>query len=204
MSMGDWAEGRPDQKPHLERLWKLCDETPWIDKLMLTKRPQLMPTLYPLGRRRDVWMGVTAENQYWTDLRWNLLKRVDAEVYWLSMEPLFERVDLPADFLSLGKRAWVIVGGHSGSGAKPMNPDWARHLRDQCVSAGIAFHFKQHGEWVQFRDSGLVSITSRHKTIEMEQDMMPNQCRRITMVDVGKKAAGRLLDGRTWDERPTL
>ncbi len=146
MSMGDWAEGRPDQKPHLKRLWKLYDKTPWLDKLMLTKRPQLIETLYPLGRRRDVWMGVTAENQYWLDLRWSHLRRVEASIYWLSMEPLFEKVVLPGSFLELGNRAWVIVGGQSGRGAQSMDLAWPRYVRDQCAEAGVAFHFKQRSQ----------------------------------------------------------
>jgi protein gp37 len=73
---------------------------------------------------------------------------------------------------------WVIVGGESGPGARPMNPDWARSLRDQCVAAGVAFHFKQHGEFV--KEPGFAD----------------------DYVRVGKKAAGRELDGRTWDEYP--
>lgn len=171
MSMGDWAEGRPDQMEYLERLWALILDTPWLDWMMLTKRPQLISKLCPLRSQR-VWHGVTAENQYWTDLRWDHLRRVDSEIYWLSMEPLFEAVKLPNDFLALGRRAWVIVGGQSGRGAMPMHPDWARSIRDQCVDAGVAFHFKQHGE---------------HNS---------------DLVRVGKKAAGRELDGRTWDEFP--
>ena len=143
MSMGDWAEGRPDQAPHLERLWKLIESTPMLDWLMLTKRPQLISKLCPLTNHRRVWQGTTAENQKWLDLRWEHLKRVESTVYWLSVEPLFERIVLPADFLSLGGRAWCIVGGQSGSGAVHMNPEWARALRDQCFEAGVRFHMKQ-------------------------------------------------------------
>jgi protein gp37 len=189
MSMGDWAEGRPDQKPHLERLWKLFDETPWLDKLMLTKRPQLIPSLYPLGRRSDVWMGTTTENQHWLDLRWDLLRRVDAEIYWLSIEPLFERMVLPESFLELGRRAWVIVGGQSGQGAKPMNPDWARSLRDQCVEAGVPYFFKQWGEFHPItRTDGI------HESPFGGHDF----------IKIGKKAAGCLLDGREWREFPEV
>ena len=71
----------------------------------------------------------------------------------------------------------VIVGGESGPGARPMRHWWAQHLRDQCVAAGVAFHFKQWGEWAPLNED--------------------------TMQRVGKKVAGRLLDGRTWDEMPT-
>lgn len=208
MSMGDWAEGRPDQHEHLERLWELIRQTPWLDWLMLTKRPQLIGKLYPQEWQRNplpnVWMGITTENQKWLDNRWDFLKRIDAAVYWLSIEPLFGRVVLPADFLSLGKRAWAVVGGQSGSHAVAMHPDWPRAIRDQCISAGVPYHFKQHGEWVSFRDSQLVSLNGNIRQVEVEQSENPDQCRRVTLVHIGKKAAGRTLDGRTWDEFPKV
>jgi protein gp37 len=97
MSMGDWAEGRPDERPHLERLWRLFDKTPWLDKLMLTKRPQLIRSIYPFVRRQDVWMGITAENQRWLDIRWPFLRDVEAEIHWLSIEPMFESMTLPGE-----------------------------------------------------------------------------------------------------------
>jgi protein gp37 len=177
-SMGDWAEGRPDQRASLERLWRLQAETPNLVWLMLTKRPQLInklcpaygPEQAPAVRRR--WHGVTAETQAWLDLRWERLRDVISPVYWLSMEPLFERIQLPDDFLSLGRRAWVIAGGESGGRARPMDPTWPRYLRDQCQEAGVPFFFKQWGEWSP-------------------------EGRRI-----GVKDAGNILDGRQWLERP--
>lgn len=175
MSMGDWAEGRPDQATHVTRLQtETIPGTPWLDKLMLTKRPQLIKSLYRLGPRPDVWMGITAENQGWFNLRWEHLRQVESSVYWLSMEPLFERIVLPDSFLALGKRGWAIVGGQSGSGAVAMDPGAARYMRDQCVEAGVPYHFKQWGE----HNDGLVKI--------------------------GKKKAGRLLDGREWNELPEV
>lgn len=142
MSMGDWAEGRPDQTEHLERLWKLIEATPWLDWLMLTKRPQLINKLCPIRSPR-VWHGTTTENQYWFDIRWPQLKKANADIYWLSIEPMFERIVLSQDFLDLGSRGWVICGGQSGHHARHMNPDWARYLRDQCLRAGVKFHMKQ-------------------------------------------------------------
>lgn len=191
MSMGDWAEGRPEQRDHLERLWRLIPRTPWLDWLMLTKRPQLIPALYPASWQCDalpnVWLGTTAETQAWLDLRWPLLKRAPAAVYWLSIEPLLEPITLPEDFLALGRQAWCIVGGESGLQARPMSPDWARHLRDQCMAAGVPFHFKQWGEWsaTPARSGRLVQIDTQ------------------LMLRVGRKTAGRVLDGREWDEVPT-
>ena len=142
MSMGDWAEGRPEQTPHLERLWELINKTTWLNWLMLTKRPQLISKLCP-WRGPRIWQGTTSETQAWLNLRWEHLKRAESEIYWLSIEPIFERIVLPNDLLALGKRAWVIVGGESGSRARPMDPNWARSLRDQCQEFGVRFHMKQ-------------------------------------------------------------
>jgi protein gp37 len=145
MSMGDWAEGRPDQEKHLLRLWGLIRATPHLDWLMLTKRPQLIPKLCPGDIRRlpRVWQGTTAETERWLYIRWDHLKRAEAEIYWLSVEPMFERMTLPQDFLALGARGWVICGGQSGAHARPLDPAWARYLRDQCLDAGVRFHMKQ-------------------------------------------------------------
>lgn len=91
---------------------------------------------------------------------------------------------------------WVIAGGESGRNARPMHPDWARSLRDQCQAAGVAFHFKQWGEWCM---RGPASMSPNYAPVEGAR------CRRIDDVwlqRVGKHAAGRLLDGRTWDEVP--
>lgn len=175
MSMGDWAEGRPEQKPHLDRWWNLCLDTPWLDKLMLTKRPQLINKLCPL-RSQTIWHGVTAETQKWTDIRWSHLRDVDCEIKWFSVEPLFERILLPDDFLSMGRRGWVIVGGESGPRARPMESGWAEYLRDQCVEAGVPFFFKQWGNWIPDGD---------------------------TMVHVSdKKVAGDILAGDLWKQFP--
>ena len=133
MSMGDWAEGRPAQGEHLARLWELIPDTPCLDWLLLTKRPQLIRSLYPSRFQENpldnVWMGTTTETQRWLDIRWPFLRDVPAAVHWLSIEPLTERITLPDDFLALGSRAWVIVGGESGHAASPMSPDWARRRR---------------------------------------------------------------------------
>ena len=94
---------------------------------------------------------------------------------------------------------WVIVGGESGPGARPMHPDWARSLRDQCQAAGVAFFFKQWGEWVGVPDlrklpggSGPGFGAYDHFPHDMDAEA----------VRVGKKRAGRLLDGQVWDQMP--
>lgn len=116
---------------------------------------------------------------------------------------------------------WVIVGGESGPGARPMHPDWARSLRDQCAAAGVPFLFKQHGEWVNMRDGGIVSdrpVTDRrgnvrdwmNRYVVFADDAGAARVRGHSFTDhgtdlvyrVGKKQAGRLLDGMLHDGMP--
>lgn len=111
---------------------------------------------------------------------------------------------------------WIITGGESGPGARPCHPDWARSLRDQCEAAGVAFHFKQWGEWVAkalheptpVAQGGNWGCLSRDGTWTPQATTWngrqgdPRDDYEYTMVRIGKKAAGRLLDGHTWDEFP--
>jgi protein gp37 len=87
---------------------------------------------------------------------------------------------------------WVVVGGESGPGARPMHPDWARTLRDQCTAAGVPYFFKQWGEWAPAVDLD----PDRRERAPEQLAGQEYVCR------VGKRAAGRELDGRTWDEYP--
>ena len=101
-----------------------------------------------------------------------------------------------------GKVDWVIVGGESGPGARPMHPGWVRALRDQCVAAGVPFLFKQWGEWAPTDDhppspSPKLRWEAR---VFIDSDERGNQRRGPEVVRIGKKAAGRLLDGREWNE----
>ena len=98
---------------------------------------------------------------------------------------------------------WVIVGGESGPHARPMHPDWARSLRDQCLAAGVPFHFKQ---WGEFRQTDYPSLGFGHVCMRADghQQWVPSHPSYVTLAKVGKKSAGRLLDGRTWDELPSV
>ncbi len=91
---------------------------------------------------------------------------------------------------------WVIGGGGTGPGAEPMHPDWPRSIRDQCVGAGIPFLFKGWGEWLpQFQIRPVeADLPNRRESFDWGDGNYTHR--------VGKKAAGRLLDGRTWDEMP--
>ncbi|WP_156438382.1 DUF5131 family protein, partial [Burkholderia sp. BDU5] len=88
---------------------------------------------------------------------------------------------------------WMIAGGESGHGARPMHPDWARSLRDQCASAGVPFLFKQWGEWIPMMGHAEGVPVRGPKLTHGDGTIMGN---------AGKRAAGRLLDGRTHDEFP--
>jgi protein gp37 len=120
---------------------------------------------------------------------------------------------------------WVVVGGESGPAARPMHPSWARSLRDQCQAAGVPFFFKQHGEWAPLGplygdtdevdaahlDAVHLEVNERRQVIQLEPDgtvVNPEEYQpgagTWLMARVGKKAAGRELDGRTWDEYPAV
>ena len=213
-------------------LFKLIAETPNLDWLLLTKRignvrgmlaelahgsdPDL--TLLDMMPLPNVWIGATIVNQAEADRDIPKLLDVPARVRFLSMEPLLGPVDLThievfggdAEIFPLKGTTdcvddegaptddvpaldWVIVGGESGPGARPMSPDWARSLRDQCAAAGVPFLFKQWGEWIPMLDQA-EGVPVREMTTTPDGWVMGH---------AGKKAAGRLLDGRTWDGFPT-
>ena len=113
---------------------------------VLTKRPERMLEYVEWGRGPDwpdqVWAGVSVENQYWADRRIPLLSQIPAKVRFLSVEPLIKAVVLDGH---LEHVQWVIVGGESGHKARPMNPEWAIRIRDDCLDAGVPFFFKQWG-----------------------------------------------------------
>ena len=123
------------------RVFEVMQSTPQHTYQVLTKRAERLEDLSgELSWPRNVWMGVSVEN---TDYRYriNHLRRTAANVRFLSLEPLLG----PLSDLDLAGIDWVIVGGESGPGARPVDPDSVRSIRDQCIDSGIAFHFKQWG-----------------------------------------------------------
>jgi len=210
-------------------LFDLIFATPHLDWLLLTKRPQNIRDFFPSYPRGkiwpNIWLGTTVENQVEADRRIPHLLAVPAAKRFLSCEPLLGPVDLMQktwrdcyieEYGGAGKEFvpmlvgihWVIAGGESGPNARPMHPDWARSLRDQCRAAGVPFFFKQWGEWhpcewenagdgsgtqIQFDDN--VAIDLSHRVVMTTIDRQP-------MARVGKKAAGALLYGREWREMP--
>jgi protein gp37 len=145
----------------------------------------------------NVWLGVSVETQKWADIRIPKLTKTPAAVRFLSCEPLLGPVDLDG----LVGIHWVIAGGESGAGARPMHPAWARSLRDQCQAAGVPFFFKQWGAWAPTEARGLVLSASNTREVLVGHPLDDLGHRQI-MRRVGKGKAGRELDGRAWDEFP--
>lgn len=206
-SMADVFENHPQVEDARYRLWDLIEATPWLDWLLLTKRPENIlgntvrwAPFSAMGKWPDnVWIGTSVENQEQADKRIPELLKVPAKVRFLSCEPLLGPVDI-ADYLGCQHYLhgqvipctcslvdWVIVGGESGHGSRAMHPEWARSLRDQCREARTAFFFKQWGNW---------------QYVEMERDAQGRHVRGPGFANVGKHAAGRLLDGQEWNEMP--
>jgi len=206
----------------------------------------------------NVWIGTTVEDQTRADERIPALLQIPAKVRFLSCEPLLSPVNL-TEFLPwkgehqskgfpevLGRQLrmcsdvpgidWVIAGGESGPGARPMHPDWPRSLRDQCQQSGVPFLFKQWGEWwpinqmtepdhralyVSRKKAGayedqaiLDDVWGRRCTVEERAVHLDGSAHEIVAANAwplgamltfraGKKAAGRLLDGREWNDLPT-
>ncbi len=125
----------------IRKVFWVMEEASWHTFQVLTKRADRLSTLAAkFNWPPNVWMGVSVETfQYlW---RVDRLRNVPAAVRFLSVEPLVGRVGS----MDLGGIDWVIVGGESGPGARPMDPEWAREIRDQCVLKGVPFFFKQWG-----------------------------------------------------------
>ncbi len=183
-------------------------------------------TIWPL---RQVWIGTSVENQETATERIPHLEKTLAAVHFLSCEPLLGPLDLRPwlptwsdghivhrPIIRSSWLNWVIVGGESGPNARPMHPDWARTLRDQCLAAGIPFFFKQHGEWAPVvprpTAEELRAMTRAQKARQCEIHNLGSWSRfpdwearegNQVMQRVGKHNAGRLLDGREWNEMPT-
>jgi len=156
----------------IRKILAIVAECHWHTFQILTKRPQ---RLYDILSRfygtsdgvkwpfDNVWLGVSCSNQAEADKNIPILLQIPATTRFVSLEPLLNAIRITQD--ALRSLDWVIVGGESGKGARPMHPQWVRDIRDQCVAADVPFFFKQWG-------------------------------------GVNKKKAGRILDGRTWDEMP--
>ena len=194
----------------MAKVWWAMLDADWHTYLMLTKWPErLSEFIYGDHRRREkstshasyrnllwaphhIWLGVSVESKDQYN-RIDELQRTPASKRWISLEPLLGPVpDLPLDGIDL-----VILGFESGAGARPGHPEWARSVRDQCKAAGVAFRFKQWGEWSPEPERG------RQYNIDIDSDVhIIAKPYARAMYKRGKKAAGRLLDGVEYSEWP--
>lgn len=160
---------------------------------ILTKRAERLPDFeYP----ENVWLGVTVEMAKYKS-RMQHLKQTNAKIKFLSCEPLLE--DLGE--LDLSGIDWVICGGESGPGARPMHPDWVRNIQKQCVEQKVPFFFKQWGEYIHctqgdFENTPIVVIKHRAVGISTASPDF--------FFKVGKKKSGSLLDGKEYKEFPEV
>lgn len=211
----------------VEREWRddlatLILNTPHLDWLLVTKRignaGRMLGEMFMDGTPDNVWLGATITSQTEADRDIPKLLEVPARVRFLSMEPLLGPVDLTDICHNRGEPTedhlsalfdpdddvnedgtpfsyvdWVIVGGESGPNARPMHPQWATSLRRQCANAGVPFLFKQWGEWVPMM--GYVEGV----TVTGPKFTHPDG---TIMGRAGKKAAGRQINGLTYDEYP--
>jgi protein gp37 len=146
---------------YIQRVFEVMNEANWHQYQVLTKRAERLAELSPkLKWAAHIWMGVSVENETYLP-RIDCLRRTGAQVKFLSLEPLLG----PLKQMNLEGIHWAITGGESGPGARRMEEEWVKDIRDQCVRAGVKFFFKQWG--------GVL----KHRT-------------------------GRMLEGRTWDEKP--
>ena len=185
-SMCDVMEDRRDLDASRLRLYPLIEQTPFLDWMLVTKRPENYSKFLPQSWRSDprpnVWLMATCENQEWADKRIPELMKVPAVVYGISVEPMLGPIVLPQTFVDLGRSGWVIAGGESGSSARTTKEAWLTGLRDQCVSHGVAYFFKKWGKFYSNNNNILVKLT---KAVKEETPRVEH-----------------VLDGREWNELP--
>jgi protein gp37 len=210
-------------------LWALIRCTPHLDWIIVTKRIANVGAMLPADWRdgyANVWLLITVCTQAEADRDIPMLLRTPAAIRGLSMEPLLEAVNpfhigILKNAAALAGRHyteipgldWIIVGGESGPDARPMHPAWARALRDQCTAVGVPFFFKQWGEWAP-GESVSAPVTRTEQTATWWDEewvfgrMTPRQSEEQHRDDepdlyrVGKHKAGRLLDGREYNDMP--
>lgn len=209
---------------------------------VLTKRPERLANLLsgnvwrpcahgalPVAPPNDngvlperIWMGITAEDQKALDARAYHLWRIPAKTKWISHEPALGTLDLSARY-GEGQPYdppapisewidWIVTGGESGPKARPMHPDWARSMRDQCAAVGIPWFFKQWGEWARYNGIDVPGVRvawvrrdgrySRNDE-EFGADEFWDDSGSTVMDRVGKKKAGNLLDGKAYQAFPS-
>lgn len=234
--MKDWLDGWSDKETRKR----------WIESFGEVFDWQSGPRYWP-DVLSNVWLGVSVENQDAAGERIPMLLKTPAAVRFISAEPLLGLLEIskyltrtapesyrilskfygPMGFDETGSQTektkirgldWVICGGESGPGARPMHPDWARSLRDQCLESNVSFFFKQWGEWIpsdsrcggpdNWQSKFMSPRHGHNENWNPEFEGKPIHIyeggRGEASIRVGKKKAGRELDGGTWDEIPEI
>lgn len=212
---------RPERMAaYMSRLMRLAPYLTDTDERSFGGRRWESGEAFPPLPLPNVWLGVSVENQATADERIPHLLATPAAVRFLSCEPLLGPVnpwafECPGDPCLCHKRIdWVIVGGESGPHARPMHPEWVRSLRDQCVDSGVSFFFKQWGEWAPggfsedasfmrggrgIRSMGGGMVSEEFAAVSARWHRFPDG---FWMQRIGKRAAGRRLDGWQWEGLP--
>jgi protein gp37 len=207
-----------------ERLWQLIKETPHLDWLIVTKRIGNVPVMLGelngdfcnKSLPNNVWLGISVCTQKEADRDIPKLLDIPAKVRFLSIEPLLEHIDLTSikalngikvnslvngfagiingPYMEWNKIDWVIVGGESGHNARPVHPEWVRSLRDQCHQAGVAFLFKQWGEWQPVNQGELNVCGTDIKRFSFPDGYVTTK--------IGKVESGRFLDNALHNDYP--
>lgn len=233
--------------PWREKAMEIIANTPHLTYQILTKRPErilewLDDACWPVSGcpiselPKNVWIGISAENQKEYERRVPYLLEIKASVRFVSLEPLLGQIDIDS-IINPGTKVydwhdndhgddnywcqwcgglvdftrnpshechdphigidWIIVGGESGTNARPMHPNWVRSIRDKCIELEIAFFFKQWGAWIPANNySPFYNPQAADKSRQFKFD--DNQF----MVRFDKKTNGCFIDGRTWSEMP--
>lgn len=220
-SLSDFADNHRSIRPEWrDAVWQEARDCPDVIFMILTKRPQNLPDCLPPDWGRgypNVWIGCTVENQDEADRRREHLRAVPALVKFVSYEPALG----PVDWRRWGFVHWLIAGGESGPKARPSHPDWIRSADEFCYQSGIAFHFKQWGEWAPVCQPLIPTPRERQAFVHVETGKVvrfrceadidkiareENKAGRplySLMLNVGRLRAGRLLDGEQHDGAPT-
>jgi len=207
--------------PWRDEAWEIMRKTPQFIYQLCTKRPERIAQCLPPDwgdGYPNVWLLTSTENQAAADLRIPILIKIPAVVHGISAEPLLGPIDFRKvpTFNRIGldlSDFWVIVGGESGSNARPMISSWADSIRQQCEKAGVAFFFKQNGEWV---DAGHKEFGKHpsvpHKFLRSDGTEWPLGASELenedadvnTVVRIGRQTAADTLYGKVYHEFPKV
>jgi len=204
----------------IDQVFDIIQRCPQHIFIILTKRPEKMSRYYQIFHK-NVWLGVTAENQEQANKRIPILLQIPAAKRFVSIEPMLGPVEIK-DYLRYdcdcgicnfcnGQKVenidWVICGGESGSKARPMHYEWVRSLRDQCKAIDVPFFFKQWGEWIPANEmpeewGHFADVKGTHSWVNQSDGKDTCIGPGVMTINVGRNKAGNLLDNQQHHEWP--